>query len=168
MPGGFSGVAGVMDEDGVDAGPFTIRVTMTVQGDQLTFAFTGSDAQVRGGINMVFEATRAVVQYAVKSVLDPTLPSSSGLTRAIEIIAPDGTIANSQAPGATMNRSDTAQRFVDVLYGALTQAVPSQVIAACNGAIAGCQFFGPGRPGHPYYTYLETMGGGMGARPTKD
>jgi N-methylhydantoinase B len=73
-----------------------------------------------------------------------------------------------------MNRSDTAQRFVDVLYGALAQAVPGQVIAVCNGAIAGCQFFGPGRaggpgrPGQPYYAYLETMGGGMGARPTKD
>jgi N-methylhydantoinase B len=168
MPDGIYSFGDVMDDDGVDEGPFTIRVAMTVHGDQLTFDFSGSDPQVRGGINMVYEATRAVVQYAVKSVLDPTLPSSSGLTRAIEIIAPEGSIANSRAPGATMNRSDTAQRFVDVLYGALTQAVPAQVIAACNGAIAGCQFFGPGLPGHPYYTYLETMGGGMGARPTKD
>jgi N-methylhydantoinase B len=168
MPDGVYRFEDVMDDDGVDDGPFTIRVAMTVRGDQLTFDFTGTDPQVRGGINMVYEATRAVVQYAVKSVLDPTLPSSSGLTRAIEIIAPEGTIANSRAPGATMNRSDTAQRFVDVLYGAMTQAVPGQVIAACNGAIAGCQFFGPGRPGQSYYAYLETMGGGMGARPTKD
>jgi N-methylhydantoinase B len=163
-----------MDDDGVDDGPFAIRVTMTVEGDHLTFDFTGTDPQVRGGINMVLEATRAVVQYAVKSVLDPTLPSSSGLTRAIEIVAPAGTIANSRAPGATMNRSDTAQRFVDVLYGALAQAVPGQVTAASNGALAGCQFFGPGKPGgpggpgRPYYAYLETIGGGMGARPTKD
>ncbi len=168
MPDGVYHFEDVVDDDGVDDGPFTIRVAMTVKGDQLTFDFTGTDPQVRGGINMVYEATRAVVQYAVKSVLDPTLPSSSGLTRAIEIIAPEGTIANSRAPGATMNRSDTAQRFVDVLYGAMTQAVPGQVIAACNGAIAGCQFFGPGRPGQSYYAYLETMGGGMGARPTKD
>jgi N-methylhydantoinase B len=116
---------------------------------------------------MVLDATRAVVQYAIKSVLDPTLPPNSGFTRAVEIIAPPGTIANSAPPGATMNRSDTAQRFVDVLYGALAKAVPDRVPAASNGAICGCQFFGPGRSGD-YYAYLETIGGGMGARPTKD
>jgi N-methylhydantoinase B len=67
-----------------------------------------------------------------------------------------------------MNRSDTAQRFVDVLYGALAQAIPERVPAASNGALYGCQFFGPGRDGGGYYAYLETIGGGMGARPTKD
>jgi N-methylhydantoinase B len=168
IPDGRYTFEDVIDDDGVDDGPFKIRVAITVRGEQLTFDFTGSDPQVRGGVNMVLDATRAVVQYAIKSVLDPTLPPNSGFTRAVEIIAPAGTIANSRPPGATMNRSDTAQRFVDVLYGALAQAVPRRVIAASNGAISGCQFFGPGRPGTGYYTYLETIGGGMGARPTKD
>ena len=161
----------VVDDDGVDDGPFTIRVAVVKHGDRLTFDFTGTDPQVRGGINMVLDATRAVVQYAIKSILDPTLPPNSGFTRAVEIVAPPGTIANSRPPGATMNRSDTAQRFVDVLYGALAQALPDRVPAASNGAICGCQFFGPGGPGRAgtdYYTYLETIGGGMGARPTKD
>jgi N-methylhydantoinase B len=168
VPDGRYEFADVIDDDGVDKGPFTIRVAVTVDGDRLRFDFGGTDPQVRGGVNMVFEATRAVVQYAVKSVLDPTLPPNSGFTRAIEIVAPEGTIANSQPPGATMNRSDTAQRFVDVIFGALAQALPERVIAASNGAISGCQFFGLGRGNEGYYSYLETIGGGMGARPTKD
>ena len=168
LPDGRYEFEDVVDDDGVDDGPFTIRVAITTRGDQLTFDFTGTDPQVRGGINMVLDATRAVVQYAIKSILDPTLPPNSGFTRAVEIIAPPGTIAQSIPPGATMNRSDTAQRFVDVLYGALAQAIPARVPAASNGAICGCQFFGPGRGGSGYYTYLETIGGGSGARPTKD
>ena len=168
VPDGRYSFEDAIDDDGLSPGPFRIRVTVTVDGDHLGFDFSGSDPQVRGGVNMVFEATRAVVQYAVKAVLNPSLPPNSGFTRAIEIVAPPGTIANSRPPGATMNRSDTAQRFVDVIFGALAQAVPERVIAASNGAISGCQFFGRGRPGHGYYSYLETIGGGMGARPTKD
>jgi N-methylhydantoinase B len=168
IPDGTYRFEDVMDDDGVDRGPFVIRVAVTVSGDRLCFDFTGSAPQVRGGINMVLEATRAVVQYVVKSVLDPSLPPNSGFTHAIEIVAPTGTIVNSSPPGATMNRSDTAQRMVDVLYGALAQAVPERVIAASNGAISGCQFFGPDPTGGGYFTYLETIGGGMGARPTSD
>ena len=168
IPDGTYEFEDVLDDDGVDQGPFTIRVAITVAGEALTFDFSGTDPQLRGGVNMVFEATQAVVQYVVKSVIDPTLPPNSGFTRAIEIVAPPGSVANSRPPAATMNRSDTAQRLVDVLFGALAQAVPNKVIAASNGAVSGCQFFGPAGDGHGYYTYLETMGGGMGARPTKD
>lgn len=155
-----------LDDDGAGTERIPIRVAVIVDGDCLTFDFSGSAPQVPGGVNLVLEGTRAVVQYVVKAVIEPTMPANSGFTRAITIVAPPGSITCSRSPAPTLNRSDTAQRLVDVCFGALAQALPQRVIAASNGAISGCQFFGPHAGG--YYSYLETIGGGMGARPDRD
>jgi N-methylhydantoinase B len=63
---------------------------------------------------------------------------------------------------------ETSQRIVDVLLGALAQAVPDRVPAASQGTMNNVSIGGwhPERQRH--YTYYETIGGGMGARPGKD
>jgi N-methylhydantoinase B len=65
-------------------------------------------------------------------------------------------------------RTQTAQRVVDLILGALSQAVPERVIAACTGANTSITFSGTNPRTGRYYTYLETIGGGFGARATKD
>ena len=61
----------------------------------------------------------------------------------------------------------TCQRVVDLIHGALAQAVPERVTAAHNGACFVASFIGrqPGS-GEPW-VYLETIGGGSGARASK-
>jgi len=55
-----------------------------------------------------------------------------------------------------------------VVLGALSQAFPDRVIAAANGANTTAIFSGIDPRTGQSYLYLETLGGGMGARPTKD
>jgi N-methylhydantoinase B len=63
---------------------------------------------------------------------------------------------------------ETSQRVVDVVFGALAQAVPERVPAASAGTMNNWTFGGT----HPHtgttFAYYETLGGGMGARPSAD
>lgn len=146
----------------------TLGVSVRVDGDSITLDFTENPDQVRAGLNMVYTALLATVYYAVKTVTDPDAPSNAGIYRAISVVARPGSILSSVAPAAVNSRTNTCQRVVDVILGALAQAVPERVVAACNGANTAITFSGVDPRSGSYYVYQETLGGGFGARATKD
>ncbi|NSC19996.1 hydantoinase B/oxoprolinase family protein [Streptomyces albus subsp. chlorinus] len=145
-----------------------LRVRITVAGEELHFDFTGNPGQVRASVNMVRTALYATVYYAVKTLVDPDIPSNAGLHRPIRIDAPLGTIVNCREPAAVNGRTETCQRVVDLVHGALAPAVPERVTAAANGANTGVHFSGYDHARGRYFVYLETIGGGSGARAGKD
>jgi N-methylhydantoinase B len=56
---------------------------------------------------------------------------------------------------------ETSSRVVDVVTGALAQAIPERIPAASHGSMNNLAM---GSPGPQRWDYYETMGGGMGAR----
>ena len=68
---------------------------------------------------------------------------------------------------AVYGRITTCQRVVDLIHGALWQAIPERVVAASNGACCSATFVGL-KPDGGSWVYLETIGGGSGARAHKD
>ncbi|MCO8307304.1 hydantoinase B/oxoprolinase family protein, partial [Streptomyces sp. RKCA744] len=145
-----------------------LRLKVTVAGDELHFDFAGNPGQVRASVNMVWTALYATVYYAVKTLVDPDIPSNAGLHRPIRIDAPPGSIVNCVEPAAVNGRTETCQRVVDLVHGALASAVPERVTAAANGANTGVHFSGLDSGTGKYFVYLETIGGGSGARAAKD
>lgn len=145
-----------------------LRVKIDVRGDEIWFDFAGNPAQVRASVNMVWTALYASVFYVVKALVGPDIPSNSGAHRPIHIDAPLGSVINAQAPAAVNGRVETAQRVIDVMFGALAEALPERATGAHNGAITGVHFSGVNPRTGKYYVYLETFGGGFGARATKD
>jgi N-methylhydantoinase B len=168
IPDGFYTFEDVLDDDGLEAKDVRFKLAVEKSGDRIVFDWTGSDPQVPGNVNLTFNATQSCVFFGLKAVLDPDLPNNQGVLDAVEIIAPLGSVANCVSPAAVALRANTCQRGIDVVLGALAQALPEKVIAAANGANTSAVFAGndptSGRP----YVYLETLGGGMGARATKD
>ena len=168
IPDGEYGFADVMDGDGIDTYDIPIKVAIRVRGDQIKFDFRGTSAQVPGNINVTMNATQASVCYALKALLDPEVPSNQGVLDVVEIVCEPGTLLNGAFPAPVASRAHTCQRIIDVVIGALAEALPDRVVAAANGANTTAVFAGTDpRTGSPYL-YLETLGGGMGARPTKD
>jgi N-methylhydantoinase B len=144
------------------------RVRIEVKGDEIELDFANNPPQVRAGINMVETALLATVYYAIKTVTDPDAPPNAGLFRPIHVSAEPGSILNAVSPAAVNGRTNTCQRVVDVIHGALAQAIPQRIIAACNGAVTSSTFSGVNPRTGNFYVYLETLGGGFGARATKD
>ncbi|MBW6398245.1 hydantoinase B/oxoprolinase family protein [Roseomonas sp. HJA6] len=139
---------------------------ITVAGDTMHLHFD-APPQVRAGLNMTHTALLATVYYAVKCLVDPTVLPNAGLARPLTVTATEGTVVNCSYPAAVNGRCSTCQRVVDLVFGALAPAVPDRVIAATNGANTVAHFAGT-NPDGSSWIYLETIGGGSGARATKD
>jgi N-methylhydantoinase B len=154
-----------LDDDGMGGDPVPICVTLTVEADRLHFDFEGSGRQARGAMNLPASALRASVYYAVKAMLDPEIAPNAGLFSPISISAPLGTITNPEHPAAVGARSITAQKVAGAVFGAFRGLLPPEkIMASGNDSCPAIVFSGrwPNRPGQ--FVYLETIGGGAGAR----
>ncbi|MCY4541012.1 MAG: hydantoinase B/oxoprolinase family protein [Rhodobacteraceae bacterium] len=143
-----------------------ISVAITVDGSDMHLDFE-APPQVAAGVNMVFTALQASVHYAVKSAVDPTVLPNAGLARPLRITAPAGSLLNCNCPAAVDSRVETCQRVADLVLGALSKALPGRVAAAGNGCCTTAVFNGFRADG-TIWVYLETIGGGGGARPAAD
>jgi N-methylhydantoinase B len=167
IPDGEYRFADVIDDDGMGTTDIRIEVLARVSGDTIAFDFTGTSPQVRGNINNSWAGLQACVLYTLKILIDPDGPSNHGMLEPVTIHAPKGTVVNASFPSATAARAQTCQRIIDVVMGALSHAIPERVLAAGNGANTTVSFAGTGPDGR-YYVYMETIGGGAGARSYTD
>jgi N-methylhydantoinase B len=166
IPDGTWRFADVFDNPEI-AGELSLSVEVTVAGDEIRLAFD-APPQMRAGFNMTYTALLSTVYYAVKAVVDPTVLPNAGLARPISVTAPEGSVLNCVAPAAVFNRIGPCQRVVDLVHGALAQVVPERVGAASCGIVMVAGFNGVDPRTGQTWIYLETMGGGGGARAGKD
>ncbi len=167
LPDGTYRFADLLDDDGMGSIDIPIKVSVKVKGDEIWLDFAGSGPQVRGNMNNSIAGLQASALYALKVLIDPDGPTNHGMLDPVHISAPESSVVNASFPAATAARAQTCQRVVDAILGALAKAVPDRVIAASNGANGVATFSGNGPDGR-YYVYMETIGGGAGARAYKD
>ena len=140
--------------------PTTIALTLTIEGERIRFDFTGTDPQREGNVNAVEAVTVSAVAWALRSVLDPTIPANGGALRSVEVVAPTGTIVAARYPAAVgAGNVEVSQRVADVCLGALAQVVPDRVPAAPQGTMNNLLLGGKG------WVSYETIAGGQGGRP---
>lgn len=169
IPDGEYTFTDYMEGDGIEDKHFKIQVKITVKNSDMIFDFTGTDKQASGPINAVLAVTTSATYYVVRCITDPTTPPNSGHYRPVQVIAPEGTLVNPVFPAPVAGGNvETSQRITDVLLGALAQIIPERVIAACNGSMTNITWGGINPEDGKPYAYYETVGGGFGARPTKD
>ena len=168
VPDGEYRFEDVLDGDGAGTADVPIRLAVTIAGDRARFDFAGTSPQVRGNVNVTMNATQAAVCYALKAMLDPEVANNQGVLAVADIEAAPGTLLNARFPAPVASRAHTCQRIIDVVLGAFAQALPGKVIGAANGANTTAVFSGIDPRNGKGYLYLETLGGGMGARAAKD
>ena len=157
-----------MDNDGVAGDPVPICATATVRGDALSLDFAGTGPQSRGGFNVMPSGVLATVAYAVKALLDPDLPPNSGLFKAIELNVPPGTILNPHFPAAVGARTTTCQKVCGAIFSALRDVLSDERAMAESHDVLAAMVFSGARQSGGTYVYLETVGGGHGARRDAD
>ena len=168
IPDGTYHFEDVMDDDGLGTVDIPIKVKIDVAGDRIHFDFTGTSPQVAGNINVTLNATQASVAYCLKALLDPEIPNNEGVLEVCEIACPKGTLLNCSPPAPVAARANTSQRIIDVVIGALADALPEATVGAANGANTTAVFSGTDPVTGKEYLYLETLGGGFGGRNDRD
>jgi N-methylhydantoinase B len=138
-----------------------VRVRATVAGDSLILDFAGTDDGLEGNLNCPLSVTKSAAFFAVRVLVDPDAPPSSGAHRPIEVIAPPGCLLNAVSPAAVAaGNVETSSRVADLVMDALARAVPAP--AQGQGTMNNLTLAGEN------FTYYETLGGGQGACPGAD
>ncbi len=164
IPDGTYTFSDYLDNDGIRDEPVLISVRLTIKDDQALVDFSPSSPQVEGSVNANLAVTVSAVLYVFRSLIEEDIPFNTGLMRPLKIMVPQGSVLNARYPAATAGGNvETSQRIVDVLLGALSQAVPEKIPAASAGTMNNIAIGGFDPLRKRRFAYYETIGGGMGA-----
>lgn len=164
IPDGVYVFKDVMDDDGLGHCDVAIVTAVHVSAGRVHVDFAGTAAQVTGNINCPLSVAAAGVYYVFRCLMPDYLPDCAGSFRPITISAPPGSLLNAQRPAAVAaGNVETSTRVVDVIMGALAQAIPDRIPAASQGSMNNIAM--GSRRGSQSWDYYETLGGGMGAGP---
>jgi N-methylhydantoinase B len=137
-------------------GDLEVVLEATVDGDRLTLDFTGTAAQHDGNLNCPVAVTRSACYFAIRVLTDPDIPPSAGAYRAVEVLAPEGSLLNARPPAAVVGGNvETSSRVADVILAAFGRALGQGTM---NNVVIGSEDV----------VYYETIGGGQGACPDAD
>jgi len=181
IPAGVYSFADEMDDDGnpssqgamrrpevQDGGP-ELRVRVTVGEGEITVDWTGSSAAVAGPLNAVRAITESATWYVSRCVTGADIPANSGAFAPVRVVVPRGSILDAEPPHAVAGGNvETSQRIVDVVLGALAQALPELIPAASLGTMNNLTIGGRDPERGVPFAYYETVGGGAGAGPDGD
>ena len=152
---------------GEDTGPVIEAAVASDGAGALTVDFTGTSPEAIGSnINAVEAVTVSAVLYCVRCLAGPRTPTNAGASAPVTVIAPEGSLVRARPPRAVAaGNVETSQRIVDVVLGALAQAVPQRIPAASQGTMNNITIGGDDpRTGSPF-AYYETLAGGAGGGP---
>jgi N-methylhydantoinase B len=166
MPDGIYCFEDALDDDGISDEKVRIRAEIRIQGERAVVDFSGSAPQQQGSVNAVYAITLSAVFYVFRCLLPKDVPNNAGCLEPVDVIAPPGSVVNALPPAPVAGGNvETSQRIVDVLFGALAQALPDLIPAASQGTMNNLTIGGWDARRGQQFTYYETIAGGMGARP---
>jgi N-methylhydantoinase B len=170
IPDGSYVFTDYLEDDGAGTRDIPIKVKVKINGNSATVDFRGSSKKVRGCLNAPLSVTTSAVLYCFQCLSGEDTPLNSGTLRPIEIKVDRDSVLNARFPSAVVGGNvETSQRVVDVVFGALAQAVPETIQAASAGTMSNLAFGSPGNtPADSSYAYYETIAGGMGGRSNAD
>ncbi len=187
IPNGMFTFVDYLDDDGQGSGPVPIRVKVTIDGQQMTLDFRGTAPAVVGNLNAVPAIVDSAAVYCLRCIalhlIGSELPMNEGAFEPITVLTEPGSLLNPRSPHAvSAGNVETSQRLVDVIFGAIAQALPNVVPAASQGTMNNLTFgsrigedppsnaresqVGEDPSNRPFaspFAYYETVGGGIGA-----
>ena len=167
IPDGIYRGEGIIEQKEVK-GDVTIKAAVEIKGDDVIVDLDGSSPQVDWGGNVVFNFTYAYVFMAIKSMFDPQMPNNDGCARPITMKAPEGSVVNCRFPAAVAARMQIGHFLTEIIYRALAEVRPENVIAGSGGTPATMNvFYGKRNDNSPWHSVI-IRGGGMGASHKED
>ncbi len=161
IPDGAYRFRDAMEGDGQNEYDIPIHVTLTVRGSAMTVDFAGSAPQVAGNVNAVSAIVASATWYCVRLLADDDLPVNHGCFQPVRVLTPPASVLNPRFPAAVVvGNTETSQRVVDCVLGALAQALPGVIPAASQGTMNNIAL--GGFYDDKQFVYYETLGGGHG------
>ena len=156
-----------IDNDGIVDTPIPVRLAITISGERMHFDFAGTGATARGPLNMSRNTTLSSCYVAIKHIF-PDVPVNGGTFRPISFNVPSGTLLAAEYPAACGGYLDPMGRVIDVVFGAMSKAVPDKAPAAFFGTIGVVAISGTHPRSGAYFVGVFPYPGGYGATRASD
>lgn len=118
------------DDDNVTDDLIRMQVTVTIDGDQMTADFNGSDGMVAGPVNLPIGATMGIAKATFKELTTPHEPTNAGHFRPLIVLADPGNFFHAIYPSATFTQW-SAIIATELIHKALAGVITS--IPASSG-----------------------------------
>jgi N-methylhydantoinase B len=161
VPDGTYHFVDYLDSDGVDEGRLTIDLKLSVEGSEITFDLSGSSPACRGPFNMPLACTISGLMIGIKHTFWD-VPINSGCFVPFRHIIPEGSLLNPRPPSPVSGcTTETMQRLISVVMGALGKAIPD-LVPACPFGTGTNIGIGGRSPTMGQYATIFFWGGGYG------
>lgn len=155
-----------LDDDGCGSTRIRLALRLTIARDHIEMDFSDSAAQVPGNLNCPESVVAAASYYCIRCLLPEEAPACAGLFRRIRLVTRPGSIINAERPAAVAaGNVETSTRLVDLVFGALAQALPERIPAASQGTMNNIAMGHAATATSPRWDYYETLAGGIGGGP---
>ena len=136
FPDGKYGFHDIIENDGIEAKPYTVAIDLYVQGDELVADYSRSSPQARGPVSATLGVATGAVYNGILHITDPTIPKNSGCFRPIRVVSPPGRVTNVDYPNPLVaGNTETHPRLANIVIGAMASCVPERAMASesCTG-----------------------------------
>ena len=135
--------------------------------------YDGTSPKSNHGVNVPMAYTAAYTCFGLSCIVSADVPNNWGSLAPFRVTAPEGCVLNAPYPAPVCSRHIIGQMLPDVVFGALTQAVPERVPAegaAClwNVTMRGESDRAANQTSGALFAVTAVCNGGTGARPAKD
>ena len=136
MPDGVYEGEDMIDCDGLDdSEEYLVRVKVKIAGRRVEVDLSGSSRQARTCINCGGLDSMTAIAVALKFLLEPATPFTSGVFRHIDLVVPPGSVACAMPPdGAIMLNFEISNALLNATFRALAPALGADAIAGDLGS----------------------------------
>jgi N-methylhydantoinase B len=130
LPDGHYQGEGWLDGDGLPDSPeYHVSVRITKVGDRAEVDLRGSSPATRTAVNGAWPDIKTALAYALKSLLDPGTPVSSGTLRNVDVVVPPDALFNASPPKPCMLYFLVVYTMVHAVYNALNPVLGERAVA---------------------------------------
>ena len=157
-----------MDNSGLSPEPLPLKVKLTIEGDSMTFDFTGTAPQAVGPMNCGIPVTQGGVFVVIKSWLDAKMPVNGGTFRPLKFVIPEGSCLASELPAPVGGCWEIFRHLQAMVVGLFSQFIPDDLGAEYRGSVDHLYVGGYDQVRGRYYILYESPQGGAPATSDTD
>jgi N-methylhydantoinase B len=151
LPDGVYTASGELDSDGISDEKIPFEVTVEIDGTTVRVDYSGAPEARTGPTNCPLPSTVSASRVAISMLAGAGESPNEGCFRPLEVVVRPGSMFHPLPPAPCFLYAWPAFQAIEVIYKAISKAMPSAVPASSGGDIVGIVWWGvDSRTGEPW------------------
>jgi N-methylhydantoinase B len=133
---------GEMDNNGIEDKTIPFEVTVEISGSDVTVDFTNVPGEQIGPVNCPLPSTVSASRIAVSMLAGFGEAPNEGHFRPVDVLTRPGTMFHPRSPAPCFLYGWPAMQAIEVIYHAISKALPNNVPASSGGDLAAVVWWG--------------------------